>query len=440
MFNYYIKLGLRHIGQTPVLSALIVLAIALGIGVSMTMISFYQAMAYNPAKDINNNLYAVQVATYGVEAGEWGMDDRLPTQLTHIDASNIRDNKLGFKQTPLYKIGNALESQRPNVGPTIKFDTRLVDGDFFSMFAYEFVHGEAWSKKVDQNPENLVVIDERVNDWIFGGGDNIGKTVVMVDGKMEFTVTGIVKPRNPKPAFYDLTGSAFREFGPGIFMPYSLTPIIKQFPQGNISGWKSAQIRNFGDLIKSEYIWQLFWVELPDQEAKERYVEYLNSYVKEQKKLGRAGSQYAHANVKDVATWLQYNRVVDEDNGVMVGLSLLFLIVCLVNTVGLLLAKFLKKMNDAGVRRALGANKWQIFNQYLVEVGLLGVMGGIAGLLLSLLGLWMVRELYDTDIAQLDLTLVFAAIALSLIASLITGIFPAYRVCNANPAVFLKAQ
>jgi len=440
MFNYYIKLGLRHIGQTPVLSALIVLAIALGIGVSMTMISFYQAMAYNPGKDINNNLYAVQVATYGVEAGEWGMDDRLPVQLTHIDANNIRDNKLGFKQTPLYKIANALKSQRPNVGPTIKFDTRMVDSDFFSMFAYEFVHGQAWSSQVDINPENLVVIDERVNEWIFGGGDNIGKTVVMVDGKMEFTVAGIVKPRNPKPAFHDLTGSAFRKSGPGIFMPYSLTPIVKQFPQGNISGWKSDQIRNFDDLMKSEYIWQLFWVELPNQGAKERYVEFLNNYVQEQKKLGRAGSQYAHANVKDVATWLQYNRVVDEDNGVMVGLSLLFLIVCLVNTVGLLLAKFLKKMNDAGVRRALGANKWQIFNQYLVEVGLLGFMGGIAGLLLSLLGLWMVRELYDTDIAQLDLTLVLAAISLSLIASLITGIFPAYRVCNANPAIFLKAQ
>ena len=440
MLAYYVKLGWRHIGQTPVLSGLIVLAIALGIGVSMTMISFYQALAFNPAKDINDRLFAVQLAVYGEEAGEWGMDDGLPQQLTHMDVINIRSNKLGYRQTAMYKIAGVIESQRDNVGPTMKFETRIVDSNFFTMFGLEFDQGQAWDAAVDIDTAYQVVIDERVNNWVFGGGNNIGKTLVMNDGSTEFTVVGIVKPWNPQPGFYDLTGSAFNEYGPGIFLPYSLTASISQFPQGNISGWKATNIRNFDDLLKSEYIWELFWVELPDQAAEERYLNYLNAYVAEQKKLGRATSKYAKGGIKDVETWLKVNQVVDEDNGVMVGLSLLFLLVCLVNTVGLLLAKFLKKMNEAGVRRALGANKWQIFNQYLVEVALLGVLGGVAGILLSVAGLWMIRVLYETDVARLDVSLILAAVGLSIFASILTGVFPAYRVCSANPAVFLKAQ
>lgn len=440
MFNYYVKLGLRNIAQTPVLSGLIVLAIALGIGVSMTMISFYQALDHNPAEAINDRLFAVQLATYGEEAGEWGMDDNMPVQLTHIDISKLRNNELGYRQTAMYKISGIIESQRENVGPSLDFDTRMVDADFFAMFGFTFSQGQAWDASVDVDPVYQVVIDERVNDWVFGGGNNIGKTVVMLDGKTEFTVVGIIKPWNPQPAFYDLTNSAFDEFGPGIFMPHSLTPLIKEFPQGNISGWKDAEIRTYDQFLGSEFVWQLFWVELPDSAAEQRYQQYLNSYIAQEKLLGRAASQYAQGGIKDVEQWLKYNQVVDEDNGVMVGLSLLFLLVCLVNTVGLLLAKFLKKMNEAGVRRALGANKWQIFNQYLVEVGLLGLMGGVAGLLLSVLGLWMIRALYENDVARLDTGLVLSAIALSFIASILTGVFPAYRVCSANPAVFLKAQ
>jgi len=441
MFNYYIKMGLKNIRQTPVLSSLIVFAIALGIGTSMTMISYYQAMAYNPAGAKSDQLFSVQLAAYGDDMETWGdMPDGLPRQMTNIDSSNLRLAANSFPQSPLYRVAPVIESRRKDIAPSLDFEGLMVDRDFFSMFDVEFEYGGAWDASIDLDPAKQVVISSSLNDWIFGGGNNVGKSFVMADGVKEFTVVGISKDWNPQPVYYDLTGGAFSQEGPGLFLPFALAKDLDMFPQGNMSGWRNANVRGFADVLKSEYVWQLYWIELKTADEVAAYKDFLAQYAQEQQKLGRFANPNPRGGLKTVQQWLEYNEVISEDNRVMVGLSLLFLLVCLVNTVGLLMAKFLRKMNESGVRRALGANKGQIFNQYLVEVGLLGVLGGFMGLLLSIAGLWGVRILYRTDIAQLDLSLVLAAIGLSIFSALLTGIFPAYRVCNANPSVFLKAQ
>src|SRR5688500_20167743 len=64
--------------------------------------------------------------------------------------------------------------------------------------------------------------------------------------------------------------------------------------------------------------------------------------------------------------------------------SLLFLIVCSLNLVGLLLGKFLARIPEVSVRRALGASRLQVFWQHVVECELVGIAGGTIGLVLSL--------------------------------------------------------
>ncbi|MCV6621886.1 FtsX-like permease family protein [uncultured Pseudoteredinibacter sp.] len=440
MFTYYCKLAWRHILQTPALSLLIIMAIALGIGASMTMISYYKAMAHNPAGDRSDKLHAVQLAAYGNDMETWGMSDGFPRQLTHQDVKNLREADLSFPSTPIYQFMTVIVSQREGVAPSNDYAGRFVDRDFFSMFDVKFLHGGPWSESVDEQPENQVVISKALSEWIFGEVNSVGKTFAMLDGIMQFTVAGVYEEFNPQPAYYDLTTGYFPREGAGVFAPYSLVEQLETFPMGNISGWQPEEVNGFKDILKSEYVWQVFWTQLDNEAAKAQYKEFLKGYVEQQRELGRFANQNPRGDIKDVETWLNYNEVISEDNRVMVGMSLLFLLVCLVNAVGLLLAKFMRKMNEAGVRRALGASKGQIFSQYLVEVGMLGFFGGLVGLLLASIGLWAVRELYGTDIARLDFSLFIGALLLSLLASLLTGILPALRVCNSNPSIFLKAQ
>jgi putative ABC transport system permease protein len=122
-------------------------------------------------------------------------------------------------------------------------------------------------------------------------------------------------------------------------------------------------------------------------------------------------------------------------------LAFAFLAVCLFNTVGLLLAKFLRRSGEIGVRRALGATRGAIFMQYLIEAGVIGLFGGIGGWLLTLAGLWLARRqtIEYADLVRLDLPMFFTTFVLALAVSLTAGALPALRASRVTPALQLKA-
>jgi putative ABC transport system permease protein len=120
--------------------------------------------------------------------------------------------------------------------------------------------------------------------------------------------------------------------------------------------------------------------------------------------------------------------------------------VCLVNTVGLLLAKFLNAAPVAGVRRALGASRRDIFWQHLTESGVVALAGGLVGGLLGLGGLWALRGWYGRFQDSAERVLPFdemnflLVIGIAVFAGLMAGLYPAWRIGRAAPASYLKAQ
>jgi putative ABC transport system permease protein len=134
--------------------------------------------------------------------------------------------------------------------------------------------------------------------------------------------------------------------------------------------------------------------------------------------------------------------VVPSDVRLQVYLAFGFLLVCLVNTVGLMLAKFLRRSGELGVRRALGASRRNVFAQLLVESGVIGLAGGLGGLVLALLGLWAVRHQPSdyAELAKLDPAMLLTTFVLAVGASLLAGLLPAWRACQITPALQLKSQ
>ncbi len=97
----------------------------------------------------------------------------------------------------------------------------------------------------------------------------------------------------------------------------------------------------------------------------------------------------------NVRQWLQLRHVVPDEARVNALLSFCFLVVCLVNAVGLMLARFSARAGDYGIRRALGATRSDIFLQCLTETAVVGVLGGLLGLALTALGLAANRASLD---------------------------------------------
>jgi putative ABC transport system permease protein len=210
---------------------------------------------------------------------------------------------------------------------------------------------------------------------------------------------------------------------------------------GNTSCWKPETIDNYEAFLNSECIWLMYWAELqgPAQEA--AYMDFLDAYAMGQKELGRF-PRPLNNRLRDVMEWLDHRDVVGNDSIVLVGLSFLFLAVCLLNALGLLLARFIGAAPRVGLRRALGASQGMILRQHLVEVSLIGVAGGLLGLAVAAGGLWLIRRGWEDfeRVTQLDYTMVLAGIVLAIGASLLAGIYPAWRLCRMPPALYLKTQ
>ncbi len=70
------------------------------------------------------------------------------------------------------------------------------------------------------------------------------------------------------------------------------------------------------------------------------------------------------------------SHIVPDDVRLNALLSLGFLLVCLVNAVGLMLARFAGRSAGYAIRRALGASRLDVFLQCMVETTVVGVLGG----------------------------------------------------------------
>jgi hypothetical protein len=138
--------------------------------------------------------------------------------------------------------------------------------------------------------------------------------------------------------------------------------------------------------------------------------------------------------------WLEFTTVVPSDVRLQTWLAFGFLLVCLLNTVGLLLAKFMRRSGEIGVRRALGASRAQssrsTWSRPASSAWPAACSAGLA-----LLGLWAVRQQPASyaELAQLDGVMLATTFALALVASLLAGMLPAWRAGRITPAIQLKS-
>ena len=208
---------------------------------------------------------------------------------------------------------------------------------------------------------------------------------------------------------------------------------------GNSDGWKSSG-NTFEDFLASDTDWIQYWVELDKPSSRERYLEYVDNYVRDQKRLGRF-PRPLNNRVTPMVELMRDFGVVSPQMNTMAVVSILFLVVSSLNLMGLLLGKFLSRAPEVSVRRALGASRGSVFLQHIVECELVGIMGGIIGVTFSVVILTFIEKMFPVPVVlRLDGEMILTAAFLSLVAGLIAGIYPAWRICAIQPAMQLKVQ
>jgi len=437
MFRYYLSLGFRSLRRNPVLTALMVLTLSVGVAASITTLTILHAMSGNPLPHKNEQLLVPLLDNLPADNGN--DDGEPPEQLTFMDAMKLWEQRAASRQTPLYGLSPAIDSGRADLPPFFT-EGVAIGRDFFAMFEAPFLYGDAWSAEEDARAAKVAVISRSLADRLFDSGSNpVGKTVRISDN--DFSIVGVLDSWNPVPKVYRLIGSERFDTSEDVFVPIRTAVALEFDRNGSMDCSSEPPAPGFQGYLQSECNWVQYWAELDAASSRSRYADYLLAYVNEQKALGRF-VRPPNNRLYNVGEWLDSRGVVDDDTRISTWLSFAFLLVCLVNTVGLLLAKFSARPGEIGVRRALGATRADVFRQYLTEAAVIGVVGALIGLVLTWSALAYIRSL-DASLAlvtRLDGTMLVTAVAVSIAASLLAGLLPTWRACQVVPALQLKSQ
>ena len=433
MFTYYLELAVRSLRRRPGLTGLMILAIAFGVSASMTTYSVFRGLSADPIPWKSSHLFVPQIDAWGPEHRENGEP---PMTLTYIDAMNLMRQHRASRQSAIIPMFRSIMPPRTNQDNS-QIETRgyAVHSEFFPMLDLPFHYGSGWSRDDDAIP--VAVISDHFNEQMFGGGNSVGKTIA-IDNK-DYRVVGVIKHWNPQPEFFALVG--YQRAEPDFFLPVTFevtNNVINQTHADCKDGPYSGS--DFPALLRSECVWFPFMVEIDKPEAVQAYRQYLDAYASEQQQLGRF--QWKPNNrLRDVPEFLDHQHVVPSNTRLSLLVALGLLVVCLVNTVALLLAKFLGRSGEIAVRRALGASRSALYAQFLTEAAVIGAGGGLLGLLFTAFGVLevgVVMPAHLAALARIDPTLLMLTLLLAVTATLLAAIYPTYRASRVPPALQLK--
>jgi putative ABC transport system permease protein len=435
---YYLSLGFRSLRKAPILTALMVMSVAFGVAASMTTYAVFRAMSGDPIPWKSSKLFFPQLDAWGPSSRPSGqVNGELPDILTYTDAVALMRHRGDIPQTALYPIAPTVYPDDPTK-KSRSVSGHAVYADFFKMVDAPFLYGSGWSAEDDEGHALLAVISSDLNQRVFGGANSIGRDL-RLNGRT-YRVVGVLDSWHPQPKFYDLANSNAFGAADDIFIPFTAAIDQQMATSGNFGCGLALPAPGFAGTLSSSCAWIAYMVELDEASQVQAYRQFLEGYLRDQQRAGRFGWA-PNYRLRDLPAWMDLEQVVPPETKMSVVVASCFLIVCMVNAIGLLLAKFMRRSNEIGVRRALGATRRAIALQFGIEAAAVGVAGGVLGLLFTWGGIAWMHHMLPAEVAvltRIDALLLVETLLLAIVSAILAGMYPIARASHVRPAMQLK--
>lgn len=295
-------------------------------------------------------------------------------------------------------------------------DYKYTNAAFWEVMEFKFIEGKSYTKEQIDQAQHVAVISEELKKAYFGDEANVVGKYIEADN-VNYQVIGVVTGV-PKTLFYAYAN---------LFIPYTVSK----------GGYKTTE-------LMGDYTAQLVGKskdDLPQMEAE--FNQMIKKVPFDHKEFDRL---YCHAETY-LGGFTRDELGTEESNGVMTVFSVIgvivfiFLLLPTINLMNINITRIMERSSEIGVRKAFGASSKTLVYQFIVENIILTLIGGLIGVVLSVLAIYMINA---TDlISNLHLTLNLRVLFYSLIAclffGLLSGVYPAWRMSKLNVVTALKA-
>jgi len=417
------RFAVRMLIKNPVLSAISILSLSLGIGANTTIFTVINAILFHPmpVKDISRvvQMDTVDSKTLVTAANATRLGMSYPNFQDYA-----RDNQV-FSGLSCF-VGPLPLTWSGGAEPRQVF-AQMVSANYFDVLGLQPVWGRFFLPGEDKKPggDNVVILSHSL--WVnkFGSDRSIGGRTLTLNAT-SYTVIGVA-PRGFKGTF---------TFGNGeqVWIPVSMYPqVLAGFFKDNFNDRRFLTTIVFGRLKDG--------VSLNKAEAS---LKTIASHLESAYPTDNASRSVVLTPLADAAVGINNRGQIVLAGGLMMGTVGLVLMIACVNLANLLLAQAARREKEIALRAALGANRRRVTRQLLTESLVLAMVSGIFGLAIAYGGrtaLWSLRPpfILDGDVELgFDSHVLFFTLTVSLLTAILIGGLPAIKVAKPNLIEALK--
>ena len=408
-----LRYTLRFLGRQPLFTAIVIVTFALGIGANTAIFSVLNAVLLRPLP-FHEPQNLVALGEYDLRDKTSGAGGIEIHSISYPDFVDCRAQNSVFERVAVYT--NQSVKTLTDGRDATHVQGEAVSADLFPLLGVQPILGRTFLPNEDEPGNRVVILSHALWQRQFGGDVKIIGQSLTLDGQ-KFQVVGVMPARFSYPI--------------GTFAPemWTTMSILRESTDGSppMTEQRGNDFLQCIARLKPN-------VSIKQAQAN---IDTIAAALRQ---------QYLDSNANTGAKVLpEVNAMIGSAHSALLMLCAMaacVLLVACVNVANLLLARSLSRNREISIRAALGAGRWHIIKQLLVESILLGAFGGVAGLFVAIWGLDSLKTFLPNiprieEISPDPRVLAFTAF-LSLGVGILAGLLPAWRASHPDLATSLN--